>query len=113
MSPYSVSARSSQPVSTTDAVRGALGRRLWVVFAALVFVCDSAAATVPVSVGSLCLAGVVVDRYSGSVWFENGDETAVPSGDPVTRLEKPDGAVAVLSFHSVDETVDTVPHDAV
>ncbi|MFT4880043.1 MAG: hypothetical protein ACI9CA_000155 [Natronomonas sp.] len=95
-------------------MRGALGRRLWVVFAALVFVCDSAAATVLVSVESgLCLAGVMMDRYGGSVWFENGDETAVPPGDPVTRVEEPDGAVAVPSFHAVDETVDTVPHDAI
>lgn len=46
----------------------------------------------------LYFVDVMMDRYGGTVWFEDGDvATARPDGT-TAELDEPDGAVAVLSF---------------
>lgn len=55
----------------------------------------------------------MMERYGGSVWFEDGHEKAAPSRT-ANELDEPDGAVAVLSFPATatGDDIDTAPSEA-
>ena len=63
------------------------------------------------SVGfGLYFVEVMMDRYGGSVWFED-DGTTAPPAESVAGSDEPDGTVVVLSLPAADPNIDAASHE--
>jgi hypothetical protein len=52
----------------------------------------------------------MIDRYGGSVWFDDDNQMSTVPTRAATRVEEPDGAVVVFFFSTSDTNADVVLH---